>query len=322
MIEFYVHQNKFAIPNAWEELTPGLFEGIMADMDLVTKGELSPAMLQVKHICRAMGWSPRNLVRTKEEDTLSNLAWLGEQVDFIFRISYPDQDAALQELSKEDYVKAKKTPPERLNISIARYLSKLDYKFVLNGCFCAQLIPYVSIQGQLFSGYTIDTSFSQLTCSLTALQFIEARSLLGCDQKMLPLLAAILYHPGLYDSESAHSLAKSFEKLPDATLQSIAFNFSSFVNYLFTTTQFRILIAGESEKKSLITTGALESLYNLSNDGLGDISAIEQMNIIKYLTILRKKLIETVRSMNFAEIPVVDIAKNTGLPVSLIKQII
>lgn len=120
---------------------------------------------------------------------------------------------------------------------------------------------------------------------------------------MLPLLAAILYHPGLYDSESAHSLAKSFEKLPDATLQSIAFNFSSFVNYLFTTTQFRILIAGESEKKSLITTGALESLYNLSNDGLGDISAIEQMNIIKYLTILRKKLIETVRSLNFAEIP-------------------
>ena len=55
MIEFYVHQNKFAIPNAWEELTPGLFEGIMADMDLVIKGELSPAMLQVKHICRAMG---------------------------------------------------------------------------------------------------------------------------------------------------------------------------------------------------------------------------------------------------------------------------
>ena len=53
MIEFYVHQNKFAIPNAWEELTPGLFEGIMADMDLVTKGELSPAMLQVKHICHS-----------------------------------------------------------------------------------------------------------------------------------------------------------------------------------------------------------------------------------------------------------------------------
>ena len=136
------------------------------------------------------------------------------------------------------------------------------------------------------------------------------------------MLAAILYHPGPYDSESAHTLAKSFERLSSETLQSIAFNFSSFVNYLFSKTQFRILVAGESEKKSLITTGALESLYNLSNDGLGDISTVEQMNLIKYLTILRKKLIEAVQSMGSAEMPVVDIAKNTGLPISLIKQII
>ena len=322
MIEFYVHQEKFGIPNCWEELTPGLFEGIMSDMDLVIAGKLSPAMLQIKHVCRAMGWNPRLIVGTKDEETLSNLAWLGEQVDFIFRISYPDQDAALHELSKEDFIVAKKTPPERLSLPIARYLSKQDYKFVLNSCFCAQLIPEVFIDEQLYRGYIIDTSFNQLTCSLTALQFIEARSLLGCDKEMLPLLAAVLYHPGVYDSESAHSLAKSFAKLPSGTLQSIAFNFSSFVNFLFTTTQFRILVAGESEKKSPITTGALESLYNLSSDGLGDISTIEQMNLIKYLTILRKKLIETVRSMSFAEIPIIDISRNTGLPISLIKQVI
>lgn len=322
MIEFNIHQDKFGIPNAWEELTPGLFEGIMADMDLVTKGKLSPGMLQINHVCRAMGWDSQRLMQCKDEETWSNLAWLGEQVDFIFRVTYPDQDAALQELSKDDYLKAKKTPPERLKLPIARYLAKLDYKFVLNSCFCVQLIPYVSIQGKLYPGYIIDTGFNQLTCSLTALQFIEARSLLGCSKEMLPLLASILYHPGVYESESAHALAKSFERLSDETLQSIAFNFSSFVNYLFSKTQFRILVAGESEKRSPITTGALESLYNLSNDGLGDISTIEQMNIIKYLTILRKKLIEAVQSMGFAEMPVVDIAKNTGLPISLIKQII
>lgn len=322
MIEFCVHQEKYGIPNNWEELTPGLFEGIMADIALVTKGKLSPAMLQVKHVCRSMGWNPCILVRNKDEETFSNLAWLGEKVNFIFRVSYPDQDAALQELSKEDYIRAKKTPPERLDLPVARYLSKMDYKFVLNSCFCAQLIPEVSIQGQLYPGYTINSSFGQLTCSLTALQFIEARSLLSCDKGTLPLLAAILYHPGLYDSESAHALAETFERLSEETLQSIAFNFTSFINYLFSATQFRILVAGESEKKSPITTGALESLYNLSNDGLGDIVTIEQMNIIKYLTILRKKLIETVQSMRFAEIPVVDIAKNTGLPISLIKQIV
>lgn len=323
MIEFNVHQKEFGIPNSWEELTPELYEGIMADMDLVTSGNLSPAMLQIKHVCRTMGWEPHRLAHFKEDDdTMSNLAWLGEQVDFIFRISYPEHDAALQGLSKEDFAKAKKIPPERLRMPIARYLSRLEYVFTLNGCFCSQLIPFVSIQGQVYKGYVIDTSFNQLTCSLTALQFIEARSMLGCDKTMLPLLAAILYHPGKYDSESAHVLAKSFERLSLTTLQSIAFNFSSFVNYLFTKTDFWILIAGEYEKPSPITTGSLESLYNLSSDGYGDIAVIEQMNIIKYLTILRKKLIETVKSMHYAEVKHVDIAKNTGLPISLIKQII
>lgn len=322
MIEFCVHQKKYKIPNSWEELTPELFEGIMADMNLVTSGKLSPAMLQIKHVCRVMGWESHRLAHFKDEDTMSNLAWLGEQVDFIFRILYPDHDAALQDLSKDEFAKAKKTPPERLKMPIARYLSKLDYKFTLNSCFCAQLLPFVSIHGQMYKGYVVDTGFGQLTCSLTALQFIEARSMLGCDGTMLPLLAAILYHPGKYDSESAHALAKSFERLSLVTLQSIAFNFSSFVNFLFTKTEFWVLVAGEHEKPSPITTGPLESLYNLSSDGYGDISTVEQMNIIKYLSILRKKLIETVKSMHYADVKHVDIAKNTGLPISLIKQIV
>jgi hypothetical protein len=52
----------------------------------------------------------------------------------------------------------------------------------------------------------------------------------------------------------------------------------------------------EETKVSAISTGALESLYNLSSDGFGDIETIEQMNVIQYLTILRKKIIDTVRS--------------------------
>ena len=48
MIEFCVHLEKFGIPNAWEELTPELFEGIMGDMDLVTKGKLSPGNVRLR----------------------------------------------------------------------------------------------------------------------------------------------------------------------------------------------------------------------------------------------------------------------------------
>lgn len=117
-------------------------------------------------------------------------------------------------------------------------------------------------------------------------------------------------------------MATVFAKLPEDELQAIAFNFQAFNNYLFTQTDFRLLTAAKEGKCSAISTGALESLYNLSNDGLGDITAIEQMNVIKYLTILRKKIIETVRSMDAMKMEKADIEKETGLPLHIINQIL
>lgn len=113
--------------------------------------------------------------------------------------------------------------------------------------------------------------FNRLTCSLTALQFIEARGLLGCPKEQLPLLAAILYYPDRYSSAGAHKLAQKFTGLPMDELIPIAFNFQAFINYLFTKTEFKLLTELEETKVSAISTGALESLYNLSSDGFGDI---------------------------------------------------
>ena len=46
------------------------------------------------------------------------------------------------------------------------------------------------------------------------------------------------------------------------------------------------------------------------------------MNVIQYLTILRKKLIDTVRSLHAAKMENVDIEKETGLPIRIINQIL
>ena len=105
-------------------------------------------------------------------------------------------------------------------------------------------------------------------------------------------------------------------------LTAIAFNFQAFVNYLFTKTEFKLLTEAKNTKVSAISTGALESLYNLSSDGLGDVDTIERMNILQYLTILRKKLIDTVRSLHSAKMEKVDIANETGLPIHLINDIL
>ena len=136
-------------------------------------------------------------------------------------------------------------------------------------------------------------------------------------------MAAILYCPGTYTSEAAHSLAKDFASLDPVLLQGICLNFQAFANYLFIRTPFNILYMRKpKEHKPAISIGMAESLYNLSADGLGNVDVIEQMPVIKYLTILRKKLIESVTAMNEAGIDLVEISDKTGLSIKTIKQII
>lgn len=316
-IDFEVKGIKYSIPNAWELLTPQQFEGLLALLNQMAMGELSVAMVQVHYVCQVMGW---NTARIKDEASLQVLSILADQVTFIFNIEYPA--GALDGISSDIQQELKKTPPSKIaDKGIGRYLAMHEYKYVVDSIFCAQLLPIIQIGRKKYQGYKIDVSFDTLTCSLRALQYIEAKALLEYPEK-LPLLCAILYLPGEYSSEAAHELAKEFAKLPIATLSAIAFCFQAFNNFLFTHTHFSLLTQGTVKQTSTIATGALESLYNLSADGLGNVNVVEQLNVIKYLTIIRKKLIDAVTSMNDAEVPVTDIEERTGLPLHIINNII
>lgn len=319
-IRFSVRGKEYSIPNSWEKLEPYQYAALIQDIQRMATGELSVAMVRVNHVCRTMGW---NLKKIKDEEAYQNLAWLAEQVTFPFLIEYPDNDDALRELDSETLKLCKRIPPYRLaGVTISKYLKKLNYRYTVDSCFCKQLVPSVEIGDKSYCGYRIDTRYDYLTCSLTALQFIEANTLIGCTKDKLPLLAAILYYPERYSSEGAHAFSEKFAAVSDDTLVAIAFNFQAFVNYLFTRTRFKLLTEVKESQKSAIATGALESLYNLSADGLGDVDKVEQMNIIQYLTILRKKLIDTVRSLHAAKMESIDIEKETGLSIHIINQII
>lgn len=205
--------------------------------------------------------------------------------------------------------------------------SQIDFIFKdhrhINNSFLAQLVPTLQVNGKSYESYTIQTGFDTLTCSLSTIQFIEAYELLGCPIEKLPVMAAILYCPETYTSEAAHALAKDFSSLDPVLLQGICLNFQAFANYLFTRTPFSILYMRKpKEHKPAISISMAESLYNLSADGLGNVDVIEQMPVIKYFTILRKKLIESVTAMNEAGIDLVEISDKTGLSIKTIKQII
>lgn len=319
-IIFMAGDREFSIPNAWHRLTPDLFAGLVRDLVDYTAGKISIGMVRVNHVCRSMGWE---LAKVRDDAALQNILVLAEQVTFPFKIEYPDSDAALQGLSPELFRQCKRVDPFRLQgVPIAHYLQKTDYRYVLDCCFCAQLVPVMEVGCDKYQAYDINLSFSRLSTTLTALQFIEARDLLDGSTDSLPLLAAVLYYPGRYSSEGAHRLAGRMKQLDNALLAAIAFNFRAFANYLFTQTDFKLLTEPRGTSRSAISTGALEALYGLSSDGLGDADQVEHLNLIQYLTILRKKLIDSVRSLHAAKMELTDIEKETGLPVSVIKDIV
>jgi len=307
------------IPNSWEAVTPGVFLQLVDNIYKMSVGEIPPAIIRIRLLCDLMNW---NISKFKNEEAMSNLLCISEQVTFLFKILYPDDDLALDGLSDEDRALCKRIIPERLQLPIGRYLSTLDYQFVLDLCFCQQFIPEVRIGLHKYKSYSIDTSFSTLTTSLTALQYIEARDLIASGENTLPLMAAILYYPGRYSSEGAHQLADKFRCVPKHILLAISLNFQAFNNFLFTKTDFDVLTKSKIEKPSAIATSAEDALYELSADGLGDNSEIEQMNLLKYLRILRKKLISSVKSLHEMKMDVTEISTKTGLPISTINKML
>lgn len=192
----------------------------------------------------------------------------------------------------------------------------------INLCFLAQLLPVLKTKKRTLPGYSVNTSFGTLTCSLTASQFIDAYELLNVSADKLPLLSSILYTPSPYSSEKAHTLAEEFKTVDPYLLQAVSMNFQALLTYLFTQTHFSLLSTGKKDNVPEIATGMAETMYNLSVDGMGDVSSVKQMPIIEFLTILRKKIIESVKAMHDAKIDILKISEITGLPIHLIKKML
>ena len=173
----------------------------------------------------------------------------------------------------------------------------------------------------LFYGYRAVMGDGMVSCSLSALQYIEARQLLDRPDSW-PLMAAILYYPAPYDSEGAQKNAELFKTLPADTLKAIAMNFMALNTFIYRKTEFSLLSKFEPGKAKDITTDMSDALYDLCNDGLGNACEVEQLNLMTYLKVLRKKTIDGVRQLHGTGMDMAKIANETGLPPEIITKIV
>ena len=278
------------IPNSWQGVTPDVFQKFVSNLVEHYAGNISVADIRRRYVLDVMGW---RLSRIHDVDALATVISIADRITFLFT----EEGQSL-------------TP--NLN-------------------FFAQFVPTIKIGTTEYHAYTVSTAYNNLTTSLTALQFIEAQQILqqatvpgsfAAGQSSLPFLAAILYCPPPYNSTTAQLLADKMQQLSPVTLMAIQMNFIAFTTALYSQTEFALLAKFQPKKQSPITTDMADALYDLCADGLGTHEEVEQMNLLTYLRILRKKTIEAVRQMRSMEWDVIRISQETTLPVSVIQQII
>lgn len=283
------------IPNSWQGVTPDVFQKFVSNLAEHYAGNITEADIRRRYVLDVMGW---RLSRIHDADALATVISIADRITFLF--------------TEE-------------NQSLAPNLN-----------FFAQFVPTIKIGTTEYHAYTVSTAYNNLTTSLTALQFIEAQQILqqpqsriatvpgsfAAGQSSLPFLAAILYCPPPYNSATAQLLADKMQQLSPVTLMAIQMNFIAFTTALYSQTEFDLLAKFQPKKQSPIATDMADALYDLCADGLGTHEEVEQMNLLTYLRILRKKTIEAVRQMRSMEWDVIRISQETTLPVSVIQQII
>lgn len=317
-IEFCDRKNRcYKIPNAWSLLNQQEYIFLCSLLRQFAIGKMSAGLVKSLFVCKIMSWNPQKI---KSSLSLCNLAALADQVTFIFNINYPD--SVLSVLSEKEKIYFKKVAPDHSDLTIARYLATQNYTFSVDSVFCAQLLPVLEIGRRKFNGYTINTNMGGFTTSLRAQQYIDACELVNAEEKTLPILASILYFEGQYSSIAAHERAGIFKNLPAEILEAIALNFIAFNNFILKSPAYKILSEGKKTEKNVMALGPTESLYNLAGDGYGDLASVQQMNLLEYFDLNKKKTIDAVRSMNEANIKILDIVSKTGLSLSTIENII
>lgn len=72
-VKFLVHGEEFSISNSWEKLDPYLYASLIKDIQDMATGQLSVAMVRVRHVCRTMGWDIRKIKTMKRSKILRGL---------------------------------------------------------------------------------------------------------------------------------------------------------------------------------------------------------------------------------------------------------
>lgn len=324
MYEFYLNDNKYAVVNAWEELSQDQFIYLADLLWRYQQGEIDAGEVRIQFFLYVSGLKPRRIRRAEREQLYcENVFRICQHMDFFFKWKYKNQKA-FEAFPPELQERLLHTDPEDMeesaNIRAAR---KLKRHLEIDACFAKNLIP--DLKGNVrVQAYRFILTDQFLDTSLTAAQYVDAVTVFDNWSKKptaesLNLLVAILYLAGKYTSEQAYKNVEIIARYPEKVKRAILLNFMALHLFLSQQTQYAILFTGTgTDSKGKINLGFHESLYSLEKVGY---SNVEDMDLVKFLQVMVKELKDAVQTMHANEMKIEEIAKKVKLPIRDVRKL-
>ena len=131
MITCLFGDNKYELPNSWEELSQDQYLALVPLINRMMSGDLTLSQVRIKWVKQILGLKRVKVKSRMEEIAADNLYTLSRQVNFFYYVDYGD---AAKSISSEVRRMVRKTPAEDFvtTNSEVRYLQSLDYTFQLD----------------------------------------------------------------------------------------------------------------------------------------------------------------------------------------------
>lgn len=311
--------NKFHIPNQWEELSSVQMCKVARALCLLEKGEVGFMEFRLLLFYALIEDDPKP--HPENEVYCENLFRISEHLTFAYKFVYPDGKFHNFPLEVQNWL-SKHLPTDaedphiRVAAKMARYVVP-DLKF---GKQLLSVLP-----GTKLRGYTFEVSGEVVNTTITAQQYIDANTMLQQfhsykEQRSLEQLVKILYCPAPYCSEKTDKL--SVKKAEEGALYAVMYNYMAIANWIAALPKYDILFNAPDKKDGKNPLGPNAPLYNLAGKGYGSFNEVASMPLFSYLDLLLKQTVDAVLQLKSIGKKKSEIAKELNITIEQINTIL
>ncbi len=318
--------NNVKFPTSWEDLNPVQFITVICILLDFKANKFDARELQLRLYTELSNINSRQILRRDYEWFEKEIFRNMDKMAFCYKYVYDDPRFKNLELKMQERIT--KVNPEKIEGEPeAAIASQFKRTIEIDATICKQLIPQIFVGFKKIPGYHFEAKGDIVDTSMTAEQFVDALTIMslmaehGADN-YIDLFISTLYCDEYSSSKSKVNVVR-FRKLNPVIKYAVVFNFESILSWLTGETKYKLLFNRKKKNaKSKQTLGFNSIIYSMTEKGYGNIREIAKLNLIEFLELMYKNLVDAVSQLADSKMSREDISKKLNISLELINQIL